>query len=673
MASRSQIALSAGEAPALPHARPRGQGTPVQAGAVALARRIGPLLATWLLPFVLVLYLALKGGGYDLVVRSEVAIAIWWIVLLGAVAGLLPVARIGPASWAAVGLLGALALWTGLGIGWSESAERSVAELGRVATYLRVLTPPPLVGGHGALRRTVGAVATAIALVAALALLSRFEPSLFPPDPSPQFMPSIQERLNYPLNYWNGLAALVAMGVPLLAWAAAAARTILARAPATAALPVAALTIVLTLSRAGAGAAAVAVLALLALHPRRLALLPPLVFGGAGSAILIAATLQRDALERGLLNATAERQGDEMLAMTLVVCAGVGLLSAAVALAERTALLRWPHVPRRIAAPAFGAAAAIAIACALIAGAPGELSDLWSEFKRTGGTGSGVERLGSVAGNSRYQYWQAAADANATAPLTGIGPGTFEYWWAREGAVGGFVRDAHSLYMESLAELGIVGLALVIAFVGGVLVVGVARALRRKRGRTSLLAAATAGAFAYAVTAAFDWVWELTVVTVVFLLLAAAIVGPDARARADRPPSRRRRTRLITAAGLGTLAAASLVAVAIPLAGTSSVRESWRQVEASDLSSALASARTAERVQPYSATARVQEALVLELEGDLPGALAAAREATRHEPTNWRTWFVRSRLEARNGNARGAVRAYRKARSLNPRSSLLNR
>src|SRR5690606_5943081 len=146
-------------------------------------------------------------------------------------------------------------------------------------------------GGRDALRRTVGALATAIALIAGLALLSRLQPSLFPADPSPEFMPSIQERLNYPLNYWNGLAGLVAMGVPLLLWGATAARPILARALATAALPLAALTIVLTLSRAGAAAAVIAVLALLALHPRRLALLPSLALAGVGSAILIAATL----------------------------------------------------------------------------------------------------------------------------------------------------------------------------------------------------------------------------------------------------------------------------------------------------------------------------------------------------------------------------------------------
>src|ERR1700757_5123748 len=86
-----------------------------------------PALAAWTLAFALVAYLALRGGGYDLVVHSEVGIAVWWIVLLAALAGILP-RHIGPAGWVAIGLLAAFAVSTGLASTWSESPERSVAE-----------------------------------------------------------------------------------------------------------------------------------------------------------------------------------------------------------------------------------------------------------------------------------------------------------------------------------------------------------------------------------------------------------------------------------------------------------------------------------------------------------------------------------------------------------------
>ena len=104
----------------------------------AIRRINAPALSAWTLAFALVSYLSLRGGGYDVVVRSEAGVAVWWVVLLSALAGLLPT-RLGLRGWVAVALLAAFALWTGLAIGWSESAEQSVIELGRIAAYLGVL------------------------------------------------------------------------------------------------------------------------------------------------------------------------------------------------------------------------------------------------------------------------------------------------------------------------------------------------------------------------------------------------------------------------------------------------------------------------------------------------------------------------------------------------------
>jgi Tfp pilus assembly protein PilF len=163
------------------------------------------------------------------------------------------------------------------------------------------------------------------------------------------------------------------------------------------------------------------------------------------------------------------------------------------------------------------------------------------------------------------------------------------------------------------------------------------------------------------------------VVTVAFLLLAAAIVGPDARGRGDGEPSRRLPMRIATATVVSIVAIGSLVAIVIPMAGTASVRESQRAAERGAIADALDKARAAQRIQPYAATAKLQEALVLELDGNLGAAAAAARVATRHEPTNWHTWLVRSRLEARQGRAHDAAAAYHEARSLNPHSTLFSR
>src|SRR5215207_4087708 len=84
-------------------------------------RELGPLAAGYALPFLLVFYLGLEGGGYDAVVRSEIGIAVWWIILLGVLVGLLPTARLPRLAWIGLGLLLAFGAWTTLGITWSES------------------------------------------------------------------------------------------------------------------------------------------------------------------------------------------------------------------------------------------------------------------------------------------------------------------------------------------------------------------------------------------------------------------------------------------------------------------------------------------------------------------------------------------------------------------------
>ena len=634
----------------------------------AFVHRFGPWLAQAGLPFLLIAYLGLRGGGYDAIVRSEIGIAVWWVVLLGAVVGALPRTRLSPAAWATLGLMAAFASWTALGIGWSESSERSVAELGRVATLLGVFALALAVQGRESLRRMVSGAAGGIALVAGVALLSRLQPTWFPELEAPRLIPETQARLHYPLNYWNGLAAFTAIGMPLLLALATAARHVATRALALAAVPALALTAFFTLSRGGAVEVAVALVALFALHPRRLALAAHAALAATGSVILIAAANQRDALSDGLTSATAQNQGDEMLAMSLVVCAGVALLAAALALAERHGVGPRPaSVSRRTAALAATGGAVVAVVVALGAGAPAQLTDSWEEFKDPAVPTAASERFESASGSGRYQWWQSAVDANATEPLLGIGPGTFEYWWAREGTIPGFVRDAHSLYLETLAELGIIGLVLVLLLVASPFVFGVRRLFALDAERRILLAGALAGCAAFAVAAAIDWVWELTVLPVVFLLLAAAAIG---RPSNDSEEVGRSVGSLAARAALCALALAGTVAIAVPMAGDSAVRESQAQVRTQDLTGALGEARAAADIEPFAATPHLQQALVLELRGELGAAISAAREATDAEPTNWRTWLVLSRLEAQAGNARASVAAYREARLLNPRSPL---
>ena len=633
---------------------------------------LGPLVAGYALPFLLVFYLGLEGGGYDAVVRSEVGIAVWWIVLLGVLVGLLPTTRVPRLAWIGVVLLLAFGAWTTLAISWSESSERSVAEVARVATLLGIFLLCALTQGRESLRRAVCAVAAAIGLLGGLALLSRLQPGWITPEDAAGTTAVARTRLNYPLDYWNGLAALIAVGIPLLLGAATQARRTLSSALSAAAIPALALAAFYTLSRGGAGEIAIVLIGFIALYPRRLAALPTIGVTVGGAALLIVAATQRDALENSPFDPQAASQGDEMLAMTLVVCAGVGLIQAALALARTHGLGPRVEISRRTSLAALGTAAVAAIAIALAVGLPGEISDRWNEFKQPGGPSeTSASRFESASGSNRYQLWGAAIDANATAPLTGIGAGTYEFWEARSGTIASFVRDAHSLYLESLAELGIVGLALIIGLVGLVLVVGASRAWRAGSSETrGWLAAATAACLAFAVAAGVDWAWEVAVLPVAFLVLAAAILGQHAETpTGDRSRFAAKFPRFGRPL-IAALALLSMVLIAIPMAGTEALRSSQDHVNDNRLDLALDQARSASNVQPYAASPALQEALVQELNGDLDSASEAARKATQDESTNWRTWLTLSRIEAERGRAEESLAAYREARVLNPRSVL---
>ncbi len=97
----------------------------------------------------------------------------------------------------------------------------------------------------------------------------------------------------------------------------------------------------------------------------------------------------------------------------------------------------------------------------------------------TPAAGADPARLASAESN-RYAYWQVALEAFADHPLAGVGSGGFRVEWRRERDVLDPARDAHSLYLETAAELGLVGLLLLGLAIAGV-VVG-ARRGRRGRG-----------------------------------------------------------------------------------------------------------------------------------------------------------------------------------------------
>ena len=626
-------------------------------------------LGAWTLGFAPVLYLALRGGGYATVVYSEVALAAWWLVLLGLLTGILPLGRLGRLAWTCIGLLAAFAFWTLLATGWSENVEHTVAELGRVASYLGFLVLGLCVVRRDTVRPLVTGVGAAFGIVGLLAVLSRLYPGAFPHNQVLTFFPGSQSRLNYPLNYADGTAEFLAIGLPLLLTIATRARTLAGQALGAAAIPVSVLAIVMTASRGGVLTAVVAIAVFYLLAPDRLPKLATGLAAAAGSVILVAALLHRSALRAGASGPVAISQRHQALALMIVVCVAVACVQVGIGLATRyaprPAVLR---VSRRRATQLSLAGLAVALIIAIAAGLPGQLSHQWKIFKQTDVTGvvSGdiYARLGTVAGSHRYQYWATAFDAFKSKPLTGIGPGAFQYYWDQHSPFYESIINAHSLYLETLADAGIIGFALIAGLLVTLLGAGVWTVLRAPPLLRVSLAGATAAFAAFCAAAGYDWVWQLPAIPVAALLLGAAIVA----CREPRPRELPRWRGLALCGGIGALSVAALILVAIPFATTAAYSSSQSAARAGHLRAALSDAKTAQGLEPYAATPRLQEALVYETLRDYPAASVAIAQATARGSTDWQLWLVRARIDAEDGDARAAVSDFRRAHTLNPLS-----
>jgi hypothetical protein len=234
-------------------------------------------------------------------------------------------------------------------------------------------------------------------------------------------------------------------------------------------------------------------------------------------------------------------------------------------------------------------------------------------------------------GHERGRYWSAALAEVRSAPVLGTGAGTYANWWLRERTVPISTQEAHSLYLETLAELGPLGLALVLVVVAAPL----AAAWRLR------VPAAAAVAAAYAAGAAVDFHWELAGVTVPALLVGAAVAAGDGR--------RVRRSAAVPAA------AAVTVAAVLAYGGNSRLDGARAALRIGDSTRAVLDARAALRLAPFSPDAWA-------VIGDATRDPDAYRQALELDPNDWSLWYRLALLE------RGEPRrlAMRKAARLNP-------
>jgi hypothetical protein len=612
-----------------------------------------------LVPAALACALAYDGGGYSIESRSTWAIGTWWLLGLACALGWSPARKQAGEALAVGTMAAAFALLTLASALWAANDADAFSEFNRVSFYIGAFGLTTFVAVRVPLERLADGIAVGLAAVSALALLSRVAPGLVSDRGLDEAFPEFASRLSHPIGYWNGLAILVALAVPLLLRAAAAPGPKMSRGLAVAPLPAIATTIYLASSRGGFATAAIGALAYLALSHVRWRVLGALVASVAGSAIPLATLL----LQSEFVNAPTEASTSTRGWVGLMVL--LGCVSASVVYGALAALSSGRTAPRPLGIAVAGAAVALGLAAVVAADPVRQLQ----AFKQPPATTRAADvdlrsHLVSAEGSGRWQFWEAAVDAWREKPLHGHGAGSYEAWWAQHGTIPVFVRDAHSLYLETFAELGVLGLALLAAFAVAVILCVTRRLRLLPAMRAETVAAAFAVVAAYAVAAGIDWVWELPAVTVVAAACLGIALSPRAREVAPR--------RMIARAALTAVAMLAIVAQAIPYLSDDRIRASQSAAAAGDLRRALSAARDARDMQPWSPDPWLQLALVHEQRGELEPARRAIARATAEDRNDWRLWLVAARVQTKLGEITLARSSLRRAIRLNPRSPLFD-
>lgn len=479
----------------MPEAEPARERTSWGLRLLAGAVLLGPIAVSFF-----------SGGFFD-DPRLVLAVLTWLALAVAALLGLVRV----PRSTGGRLMLAGLALLTALtvaSVAWSPLSGRALNDGQRVVLYLGYL----VLAGAALRPRELArwaepAAAAGTALVIGFALAGRLLPTFY--DPREGFRAG--GRLDQPLTYWNALGAVAALGLVLCARLVSDPERPRAVRVAAGAVPgMLGAGLYLTYSRGSILFTVVGLLALIAFLPRRATLLGAglVTLTGTLGAVAVAA-LPKVA---DPLDGVSGSQGAAALGL-LALLALIGGLAAA----------RLGRLPRSGDRAGFGRVALGVIAVGLVtilvlvlAG----VSGVGKEEVRVP-TGPRAERLRSVD-SERYDYWKVAADAFARRPIAGIGASGFGPEWLRGRPPDSLtVNDVHSLYVETAAELGLLGLLGLGALVAGVILAG-RRVLARDR---ALAAGPAAVLLAWGVHAGLDWDWEMPAVTLPAIVLAAVLMA----------------------------------------------------------------------------------------------------------------------------------------------------
>ncbi len=577
--------------------------------------------------------------------------SVWTAVAVLAVAGawgalaLAGTARLPRGGTVLLGLILAIAAWSGMSVAWSVAPDLSWAEVNRTLVFAGFLGVGLLLGagGQAACRLAAAALTTALGAAILWALAGKAIPALFEDG-------GRAARLRDPIGYWNALALAADMLLVLaLTLAADAGRPRALRAVGAVLAYAAVVAVLLATSRAGVAAAVLGVGLLLWLRRDRvesaLLALVAIVPGGLVAAwAFTRPALVEDALPRSDRVADGAWFGLLLLAGGALVA--LGAMQVRPVAGERRLLLG--RVLGGVAA-----LGAVAAAVALLLNA-GRIAD---EFQGPE-VPNDPQRFISLSSNNRSAWWGEAWDIFRADELRGSGANTFEVARKRYRDTASAVSEPHSVPLQFLAGTGLVGLALFLALVAaaGAAAVGARRRLEPiERDAGAALAVALALWLAHALV---DYDWDFVAVT------GPALFAAGVLAVAGRPAGRA--PGIFAATGAAALALAAVVSVATPWLAERELRQVNVALDRGDLGAANDAVERARSLDPLSLQPVFADARVAEQRRREVAALEAYREATRLQPENPESWYQLGLYEFDIGDRCGAYRDLNQAYTLDP-------
>ncbi|MBA2581322.1 MAG: O-antigen ligase family protein [Thermoleophilaceae bacterium] len=561
-----------------------------------------------------------------------------------------------------VALFAVLAVITAASIAWSAAPDLSWVEANRTLAYAAVFAA----GVAGARLAPSGAPALlralllAVALTIGYSLLSRVFPAALAEN-------EVYARIATPFDYWNAVGVTAALAIPPALWLGARRS---GHQPLNAlAYPLMGLLLValfLSYSRGALAAAALGTALWLAVVPLRLRSLAVLGLPVAAAAPLIAWALSHDAFTKDYVplesrEAVAGEFGLLLLGMV------IALLGSGLAIGFRLSV-RAPRIAlrRRLGVAALGfSLAAVVFAFASVAlseqGLAGTVSARIQEAtNERAATAGGPQRL-TQASSARAEYWRQALSVFSERPALGAGAGAFALTRLRYRSTSFAARHAHGYVVQTLSDLGLVGifvsLALALAWaVAAARAIGVSR-LRRGLPASAdrlALAALALAAIVFALQSAIDWTWFVPGPTIMALAAAGFVAGrgreepaPDGTVHA--PPAERTLTLVTTAEASDGLNPAS------PPGQRPSRPDRHRSLALAGAVLVTTGLCAWAVYQPARSEAHAGRALE-HIEADrLPEAAREARRAAEIDPLSPRPLLVRAAVEAAAGRERPAL------------------